>query len=81
MFVSMPCIFSQKDNKVVIERKVLCLKRRVKNPNDQRLEKNKEKTTVFYLPITRDLAERLGLNEGSFVKAEIAKSADPISPS
>jgi hypothetical protein len=61
------------DNKVVIERKVLTLKRKVKNPSDRRVQGNRT-TTVFYLPIARDLADRLGLDENSFIKAEIAKS-------
>jgi hypothetical protein len=74
----MPSIFSRTDNKVVVERKILCLKRRVKNPSDRRVQENRT-TTVFYLPISRDLAERLNMTEGSFVKAEIAKSRDPIS--
>jgi hypothetical protein len=49
----------------------------VKNPNDKRVRENRT-TTVFYLPLSRDIAERLGLTEGAFVKAEIAKSSDPI---
>jgi hypothetical protein len=71
----MPCIFSRTDEKVVIERKVLALKRKLKNPNDRRVQENRI-TTVFYLPISRDLAERLHLTEDSFIKAEIAKSGD-----
>ena len=71
----MPCIFAKYENKIIIERKVLVLKRKLKNPEDKRVQSNKE-TTVFYLPISRDLAQRLRLEEGSFVKAEIAKSFD-----
>jgi hypothetical protein len=71
----MPCIFARNENKIIIERKVLALKRKVKNPSDKRLQENRE-TTVFYLPISRDLADRLNLQEGSFVKAEIARVMD-----
>jgi hypothetical protein len=69
----MPCIFSRTDDKVVIERKVLALKRKLKNPNDRRVQENRT-TVIYYVPISRDLANRLQLTENSFVKCEIAKS-------
>jgi hypothetical protein len=69
----MPCIFSRTDDKVVIERKVLALKRKLKNPNDRRVQENRT-TVIYYVPISRDLANRLHLTENSFVKCEIAKS-------
>ena len=47
---------------------------KAKNPNDQRIEKRPKESTVFYLPITKDLANRLELAEGDYVIAELTKA-------
>ncbi len=61
----MTCIFGKQDEKITIGlRKPLRLKRPAKNP---------EKFSVmYYLPIHKDEALRLGLNENSLLKAELA---------
>lgn len=64
----MPCIFSKDDEKVILERKILVLKRKAKNP--ARLVKESK---VYYLPISLDIAQRLRLDDGDFVKVELAK--------
>ena len=74
MFQSMNCIFSEDQEKVILERKVLCAKRKAKNPNDKRIRDRPKESTVFYLPITKDLATRLELSEGDYVIAELAKA-------
>ncbi len=70
----MNCIFSENQEKVILERKVLVAKRKAKNPNDKRIEGRPAESTVFYLPITKDLATRLGLKEGDYLIAELAKA-------
>jgi hypothetical protein len=72
----MPCIFSENQEKVILERKVLVAKRKVKNPNDKRIANRPADSLVFYLPITKDLATKLRLSEGDYVIAEIGKAPD-----
>ncbi len=74
----MNCIFSENQEKVILERKVLVAKRKVKNPNDKRIQKRPNESVVFYLPITKDLARRLDLQEGDYLIAEIAKAPEII---
>jgi hypothetical protein len=62
----MPCIFGKNDNKIEIGiRKPLLLKRPSKKSPDN-------VSVMFYLPIHKDEAVRLGLNEESLLKAELA---------
>jgi hypothetical protein len=70
----MNCIFSENQEKVILERKVLVAKRNPKNPNDKRIIDRPKESTVFYLPITKDLANRLELREGDYILAELAKA-------
>ncbi|MGI0091816.1 MAG: hypothetical protein ACREBS_08910 [Nitrososphaerales archaeon] len=65
----MPCIFGNKEDKITIGlRKVAIQKRPSK--------KTGGKTLLYYLPIHKDEAQRLGLNEGSLLKAELAVLVD-----
>ena len=62
----MPCIFGKDDDKVTIGlRKVSVQKRRSKKSPGQL-------TKIYYLPILKNEVERLGLDENSLLKAEIA---------
>jgi hypothetical protein len=70
----MNCIFSEGQERVIIERKVLVAKRPAKNPNDKRIANRPVESLVFYLPITKDLATRLKLAEGDYVIAEVGKA-------
>ena len=65
-------LFGKNDNTVVINRKVFSLKRKLKNPNDKRVKEHGS-TVIFYIPITRDQAVKLGLTENDFILAEVAK--------
>lgn len=62
----MPCIFAKNEEKITIGvRKVLQLKR----PSKKSVDKV---STLFYLPIHKDEAQRLGLTGESLLKAEIS---------
>jgi hypothetical protein len=73
----MNCVFSQDEKRVVLTRKVLSLRRKLKNPNDKRIQNRPLESTVFYLPISKDLVQRLELQAGDYVIAEIGKAPEP----
>ncbi len=61
---SIPTIFGKNDAKITIGLRKVCTKR-------FRLKKTPDKLAVlYYLPIHKDEALRLGLTENSLVKAE-----------
>ncbi len=63
---ALPTLFSKTDIKVPIGIRKVSIQKRP-------LKKSPGKFSImFYLPIHKDEAQRLGLNEGSLVKAEIA---------
>jgi hypothetical protein len=63
--------FANSDVKVVVSRKVLVAKRRVKNPSDKRVLQRPKQSTIFYLPISKDVVDALGLKEDSMVSIRI----------
>ena len=73
---SMNRIFSEGQERVIIERKVLVAKRPVRNPNDKRIACRPGESLVLYLPITKDLATRLKLSEGDYLIAEVGKCSE-----
>ena len=59
------CAFQKDEAKIVIGvRKVSCIRRPSKNPEHF--------STLYYLPIHKEEAQRLGLTKDSLLKAEIA---------
>jgi hypothetical protein len=62
----MGCIFTERDNKIQIGLRKVSIQKRPSKKSADRVSK------IFYLPIHKDEASRLGLKEGSILKAEIS---------
>jgi hypothetical protein len=62
----MVCIFTEKDNKIQIGIRKVSIQKRPSKKSPDRVSK------IFYLPIHKDEALRLGLREDSILKAEIS---------